>query len=63
MSTKAYVAAGEKFHLYNEELLSEEPRSVFLALKKPASYAVSKETFKGQIIDSLSVKIPSEVLD
>lgn len=63
MSTKASIAAGERFHLYNEELLSAEPRSVFLALEKPASYEVSKETFKGQVIDSLTIEIPSEVLD
>lgn len=37
ISTKATVAAGGKFHLYNEELLSEEPRSVFLAIEKPSS--------------------------
>ncbi len=39
------------------------PRSVFLALEKPASYEVSKETFKEQIIERLTVEIPSEVLD
>ena len=63
MSTKASIASGENFHLYNEELLSADPRSVFLALEKPASYEVSKETFKEQIIECLTVEIPSEVLD
>lgn len=63
MSTKASIVAGESFHLYNEELLSAEPRSVFLALKNPADYEVSRETFQDQIIDSLTVEIPSEVLD
>ncbi|EHJ06477.1 MULTISPECIES: hypothetical protein [Marinobacter] len=63
MSTKASIAAGDKFHLYNEELLSSEPRSVFLNLEKPSSYEISKETFKDQIIESLTVEILSEVLD
>ena len=59
MSTKASIAAGDKFHLYNEELLSSEPRSVFLNLEKPSSYEISKETFKDQIIESLTVEILS----
>ncbi|WP_375171919.1 hypothetical protein [Marinobacter sp.] len=63
MSTKASIAAGERFHLYNEELPSAEPRSVFLALENPANYEVSRETSQDQIIDSLTVEIASEVLD
>ncbi|WP_336367387.1 hypothetical protein [Marinobacter sp. C2H3] len=63
MSTKASIAAGDKFHLYNEELLSSEPRSVFLSLEKPASFEVSKETYKDRVVESLTVEIPSEILD
>ena len=63
MSTKASIAAGDTFHLYKEELLSSERRSVFLNLEKPSSYEFSKETFNDQIIESLTIGIPSEVLD
>lgn len=35
---------------------------MFLAIEKPASYEVSKEAFKDQNIESLTVEIPSEVL-
>ena len=51
MSTKASIAAGDKFHLYNEELLSSEPRSVFLNLEKPSSYEILSE-----VLDEIAIR-------
>jgi len=63
MSTKASIASGENFHLYNEELLSEDPRSVFLTLENPTSFELSKETYQGKTIESLTAEIPPSVMD
>jgi len=63
MSTKASIASGENFHLYNEELLSEDPRSVFLTLESPTSFELSKETYQGKVIESLTAEIPPSTMD
>lgn len=63
MSTKASISAGEKYHLYNQELLSQEPTSVFLEIYSPSEFRVEKETFQGKIIETLTVEIPSATMD
>jgi hypothetical protein len=63
MSTKASIASGENFHLYNEVLLSEDPRSVFLTLESPLSFELSKETYRGKVIESLTAEIPASAMD
>lgn len=63
MSTKASISSGDKYHFYIQELLSEAPRSVFLNLEKPDSFEVSKESYKDQVIESVTVEIPTEAMD
>lgn len=63
MSVKASISSSNRHHLYFEELLSEEPRYVFLELTSPREYSVSKETFRDQTIENVVVQIPSELMD
>ena len=63
MSTKASISSGTKFHLYFQELLSDQPRSVFLELNDPQEFRVERETFKGKSWNVLVVEIPSEDMD
>jgi len=63
MSAKASIASGENFHLYNEELISDNPRSVFLTLENPPSFELSKDIFQGNVIESFTAEIPSEAMD
>jgi hypothetical protein len=63
MSAKASISGGEHFHFYTVELLSEEPRSVFLELTPPPTYELSKDVYQGKTIESLTVEIPSEIMD
>lgn len=63
MSTKASISAGEKHHLYHQELLSQEPTSVFLEIDSPTEFRVEKETFQGKIIETLTVEIASATMD
>ena len=63
MSIKASIFSGTKFHLYFQELLSDQPRSVFLELNDPQEFRVERETFKGKSWNVLVVEIPSEDVD
>ncbi|MEA1079546.1 hypothetical protein [Marinobacter qingdaonensis] len=63
MSTRASISGSEKYHLYTEELLSDDPRSVFLDLTPPPSFSVSKEVFGGKMIEQLTAEIPAEIMD
>lgn len=63
MSTKASISSGEKFHLYYQELLSEDPKSVFLELEDLLEYRIEKETCKGRSADVLTFEMPSWILD
>ena len=63
MSTKASISHGANFHFYTVELLSEEPRSVFLELTPPPTYELSKDVYQGKTIESLTTEITSEVMD
>ncbi|WP_152208282.1 hypothetical protein [Marinobacter changyiensis] len=63
MSTKASISYSEKHHLYTQELLSEEPTTVFLELENPTEFKVEKETFRGKTTDTLTMEIPAEVMD
>lgn len=63
MSTKASISSGTKFHLYFQELLSDQPRSVFLELNDPQEFRVERETFSGKSSNVLVVEIPSEGMD
>jgi|GEM_PF-2284430 len=60
MSTKASISNGPKYRLYYQELLSDQPTSVFLELNDPQKFRVERETFKGKSWDVLVVEIPSE---
>jgi len=63
MSTKASISSGPKFHLYFQELLGDQPRSVFLELNDPQEFRVERETFSGKSSNVLVVEIPSEDMD
>ncbi|MEQ6884136.1 hypothetical protein [Salicola sp. Rm-C-2C1-2] len=63
MSTKASIAAGERYHLYHQVYLGSEPESVFLEINQPTEFSVAKETMAERMIDSLSVEIPAEDMD
>lgn len=63
MSAKASISYGEGFHLYFQELLSEDPISVFLELENPSEYRVIKETFTKRTYDTLTVEISSRDFD
>jgi hypothetical protein len=63
MSTKALISSGENYHLYYQELLSAQPKSVFLELNDPQEFRVEKETSKDKSWDVLVVEIPSEDMD
>lgn len=63
MSTKGSICSGSKYHLYFQELLSENPKSVFLELEEPLEFRVEKETFRGKSRDFLVVEIQSEDMD
>lgn len=63
MSTKSPISSGQGYYLYYQELLSEDPRSVFLELDNPTEYRVEKETIQGRATDLLVVEIPSETMD
>lgn len=63
MSTKASISSSPKFHLYYQELLSDQPKSVFLELNDPQEFRVEREAFRGKSRDVLVVEIPSEDMD
>lgn len=63
MSTKSSISSGQGHHLYYQELLSEDERSVFLELDNPTEYRVEKDTFNGRSTDVLVVEIPLETMD
>lgn len=63
MSTKGSISFGPRYHLYFQELLSENPKSVFLELEEPQEFRVEKQTFRGKSRDLLFVEIPSEDMD
>ena len=63
MSTKASISSGSNYHLYLQELLDDQPRSVFLELNDPQEFRVEKETFSGKSWNVLVVEIPSEGMD
>ncbi|WP_138441371.1 hypothetical protein [Marinobacter alexandrii] len=63
MSTKASITSGPRHHLYIQELLSEEPKNVFLELSSPTEFQVTKETFRDQTIEVVMVEIPAEIMD
>jgi hypothetical protein len=63
VSTKSPISHGKGFYLYFEELLSEEPRSVFLELENPSEFRVEKETYQRKTSDRLTVEIPSQAMD
>ena len=59
MSVKASISSSNAHHLYFEELLSEDPRFVFLELTDPEEFSVHKEIFQGRSL----VQIPKGVMD
>ena len=63
MSVKGSISASDDHHLYFEELLSEDPRVVFLELTDPEEFSVRKEIFQGRSIESITVQIPKGVMD
>lgn len=63
MSTKASIISGDRYHLYFQELLSVEPKNVYLELNQPSELSFSKETIKGRTVENLVVEIPSEMMD
>ena len=63
MSVKASISSSNAHHFYVEELLSEDPRFVFLDLKDPEEFSVQKEIFQGRSIESVTVQIPKGVMD
>jgi hypothetical protein len=63
MSTKASISSGRSYHLYYQELLSAQPKSVFLELNDPQEFRVEKETSKDKSWDVLVVEIPFEDMD
>lgn len=63
MSVKASISSSDDHHLYFEELLSEDPRFVFLELTDPEEFTVHKEKFQGRSIESITVQIPKRVMD
>jgi len=63
MSTKASISSGQNYHLYYQELLSAQPKSVFLELNDPQEFRVEKETSKDKSWDVLVVEIPAEDMD
>lgn len=63
MSTKASIISGDRYHLYFQELLSAEPKKVYLELDQPSEFSFSKETIKGRTVENLVVEIPSEMMD
>ncbi|WP_439531657.1 hypothetical protein [Marinobacter adhaerens] len=63
MSTQASISSGPKFHLYLQELLGDQPRSIFLELNDPQGFRVERETFSGKSSNVLVVETPSEDMD
>ena len=63
MSAKGSISSGEKYHLYHQELPSEDPKSVFLKLENLVEYRIEKETCKGVSTDVLTFEMPSWILD
>ena len=63
MSVKASISTSNVHHLYFEELLSEDPRFVFLELTDPEEFSVHKEKFQGRSFESITVQIPQGVMD
>ncbi|WP_375171138.1 hypothetical protein [Marinobacter sp.] len=63
MSVKASISSSNAHHLYFEELLSEDPRFVFLELTDPEEFSVHKEKFKERSFESITVQIPQGVMD
>lgn len=63
MSAKTSVSDGDSYHLYVDELLGCDPESVVLEMLEPGAFTVTRETFKGRVIERLSIEIPNEVMD
>jgi hypothetical protein len=63
MSTKGSISFREGFHLYFQELLNDEPNSVFLELQNPKEYRIEKETFGGTVRETIMVEIASRDFD
>jgi len=63
MSVKASISSSNAHHLYFEELLSENPRFVFLELTDPEEFSVYKEICQGRSLESITVQIPRGVMD
>ena len=63
MSTKGSISFGPKYHLYFQEALSENPKSVFVELEGLQEFRVDKEIFRGNSRDLVVVEIPSEDMD
>lgn len=63
MSAKSPVSHGDGFYLYFQELLSDEPRSVFLELTDLLEFRIEKEIFQGKTSERLTLEIPSEAMD
>ena len=63
MSIRASISYSKRHHLYFEELLSAEPKCVFLELTSPREFTVTKETFQHKTIENVVVAIPSDEMD
>jgi len=63
MSAKTSVSDGDSYHLYVDELFGCEPDSVVLEMLEPGAFTVSREVFRGRVIERLSMEIPYEVMD
>jgi hypothetical protein len=62
MSAKGSISSGEKLHLYYQELLSEDPKSVVLELENLVEYRIEKETCKRVSTDVLTFEMLSWIL-
>jgi len=63
MSAKGSISSGEKYQLYYQELLSEDPKSVFFELENLVEYRIEKETCTGVSTDVLTFEMPSWIPD
>jgi hypothetical protein len=63
MSAKASISYSKHHHLYKQELLTDEPISVFLDIVNPSEFRIEKDTFKGKATETLTVEIPTEIMD
>ncbi|MFE8073407.1 hypothetical protein QQM79_20300 [Marinobacteraceae bacterium S3BR75-40.1] len=63
MSKKGSISSGPRYHFYFQELLGENPKSVFMELEEPQEFRVEKEISRTKSRDFLVVEIPSEDMD